>query len=509
MGTWLRNLLVLVVGFGSGVSACSQRQGAGPGTQAIVDAAVADSSAGGDVADSIEVADGGSDTAGADAGFDVPAQDVGDVFDPATMPSDVTWTTAAWASVCVPEGATVTTLGPIGAPPSTCKSHDCALCGPKDQCTCEGDGNTGCAWRPIAPLPFPLQEASHVWGDGKLFIWGGSIGFTEYPSPDPFQYYGHVQTAEIWDPKTNGWTVTAHAPVYGLESYPGVAYGQGKLYVGGSNVAYWQQPGMGFVGLPWGPTYADLATYDVAAETWTALPTAGSPGACGEFGGMAFIGGTLIVPGCAGYTAAKLGVGPPASFDPLTGKWTPLPQMPVVSYYPWQPDAVSGSDVGGLVYDKKGHVTGLMIFHATSWTWSLHPFPSTCINSEPGGARITAFADGFLVSHFGLTSVLYIWWKEAEAWEPVPVPQWLTVQDELQTAFDGNDFLMWERGGAAYDPIRRRWRRLAEFGQPSYRGDAVLATSGQRAQVIGGFDVGWQASTSSAFSLLVPSGGSK
>lgn len=447
----------------------------------------------------------------ASADIDTQTQDA-----PVPIAADATWAAPAWSSVCVPAGTTAMTVGPVAPPPNQCLPHDCAECGPVDQCTCDGDGNTPCAWKPIAPLPFPVQDADHAWGDGKLYLFGGRLGTgVGYPTKDPFKYYGILQTAEIWDPVTDTWKVTPHAPVYVDDDLATAAFGGGKLYVGGANVPAAKQYNT-YKSLPWGPDFADYAAYDPGTDSWTALPKQGSPGGCGGFAAMAFVGGKLIVAGCAGkfswppLTPAEFGVGPPAAFDPVTNAWEPLPAIPAgLLVIATSRALLSGADFGFLNRTVvKGVTTSidLVVFHGAAWSWSVHPGPP-CGDSEYPVMNQGGFDGGFIFVSQDVAPYAHIWWKASETWELVPMPKWFTPVQHVSPVWNGSEFLLWTGlktwHSAAYNPNTRTWRQMAEYGQPVTEGGMEVATHlGARGLSIGG-EFG-QSTVSYGAGILVP-----
>ena len=515
--TWL----VLVAAVGIAIGGCAERHSAAVGGQLKADAtAPIDAAVLSDSVDALNGPDASTETASSDAAVDATAADgaavpdTADVFDPAAVPMDVTWVAAAGPSVCLPNAGTVITQGPVHSFFGTCTPQACAACGPADKCTCAGDGGTPCAWTPIAPLPFPLQSALSVWGDGKLYIWGGRVGGSYKPNLNPLTDFGIVQTVQVWDPIGNKWSVTPHAPVYNGDDRPGIAYGDGHLYVMGTNVPAIKGGTDAFVELPWGPDYADIAAYDPATKQWTALPKAGSPGACGGFGRMVFLNGRLIVPGCEfWYLISAYKTGPGATYDSSTKLWTPLPPQPGSSHTPWQPEAVSGTEVAGFTTanDMTGDLATFLILDTSTWTWVVHPIPAPCTIGPGSGAGtgvLAGFEDGFLYSvqleNSQKGSYVFVWWRASQSWESVPVPTWLQTFVQRPAVWDGSKFVMWKGDGATYDPYTRVWRQMARMDAPSFRADGIDTVRGNRYLTIGGFDVATQFAAADGAGLLVP-----
>ena len=489
------------------LAACTSPLAARPDAGADLPADIADDAGLSDLADVWDVPDLPDlpDLPDIGADIDTQTQDAA-----VAIAADATWAAPAWPSACVPEGTTATTVGPVGPPPNQCSAHDCTECGPVDQCTCQGDGNTPCAWKAIAQLPFPLQDARHVWGDGRLYLFGGSVGAVMYPTADPFKSYGFVQTAEIWDPKTDTWHVTPHAPTYILTTGGSLAYGNGRLYVGGGNVAFEQTAG-NFKQLPWGPSYAEYAVYDPGSDSWSALPAKGSPGACGGLSPMAFINGKLIVPGCAGFLSDPAWkTGPPAAYDPVSSSWEALPKIPgaliVNAYFGAK---LSGPDLVFLNHKYEGNdLVGwnVVVFHGKSWSWTVHDGPPFCNGALTVPDATIGFGDGLLFFVGSPWPFAWIWWQASDKWELVPVPKWLAPGQHDVPVWNGNEFTIRagtpESPSAVFNPATKMWRQMASHGQPLSDGAEVATSVGARSLYIGGQYAG--ATLSHCTSILVP-----
>ena len=171
-----------------------------------------------------------------------------------------------------------------------------------------------CTWTHLASMNKPRQYASGDWLGDKFYVWGGNSALYAGTNPTtlPPKSDGIEATGEVYDPKTDTWTMLPQAPLY-----PGggpVIAGGGKLYVYGNG---------DFIGpTPWSTNPAFTAAFDPATSAWTALPATNSPG-FSHWPQVAWTGMELLVWG--GF-AQK---GPGGSYDPVTDKWTTFSGTPV------------------------------------------------------------------------------------------------------------------------------------------------------------------------------------
>ncbi len=181
-----------------------------------------------------------------------------------------------------------------------------------------------CTWTHLASMNKPRQYAGGAWLLDKFYVWGGysSLYPGNNPNTLPPKSDGMEATGEVYDPKTDKWTMLPQAPLYPA-SAPVVA-GGGRLYV--YNNSLFDGP------TPWTANPATVAAFDPATSTWSALPTADAPGKRG-WPKLVWTGsGLLVWDGAYLYPGV---MGPSGIYDPVTDKWTPLPAPPVLEIESW------------------------------------------------------------------------------------------------------------------------------------------------------------------------------
>jgi hypothetical protein len=125
------------------------------------------------------------------------------------------------------------------------------------------------AWTGLAPMPDPAYSALAVYGDGRLFVLGGTDGTVT------------LDNNRIYSVVSDTWTLAAPLPA-ALQQMSG-GYFSGKLYVIGGQTGS-------------NPNTAQPATweYDVAANTWTPrtpLPVALAGAGSAVMNGHVFVAG--------------------------------------------------------------------------------------------------------------------------------------------------------------------------------------------------------------------------
>ena len=155
------------------------------------------------------------------------------------------------------------------------------------------------AWTIGTPLPEPLHHANAAVHDGKLYVVGALRG------PN-FLATGKVHEL---DPATAAWTEKTPMPPGTERGSSAVGVIGTKIYVAG-----------GFRALD---AVADVSAYDVATDTWEALPALPAP-RDHLVGGV--VGGVLYAIG--GRSGGIEGIsGDVNAFDPEAGAWSPRAPM--------------------------------------------------------------------------------------------------------------------------------------------------------------------------------------
>jgi hypothetical protein len=171
-------------------------------------------------------------------------------------------------------------------------------------------------WQGVPQPPTVRQEVSYVQLGGKLYLAGGAVAH------------------EVFDPQTGKWSSAKDLPVK-LDHIQGVALGGKIYYIGG--LKSWPQP--------------HVSTVYVYDPTTNAFSEGGSMGARGRAaGGVAVHDGKI-------YYAGGLHDGSAVDwfdvYDPATGTWTPLEDMPR------ERDHFHGAVVDGRFYAIGGRDTGI------------------------------------------------------------------------------------------------------------------------------------------------------
>ncbi len=327
--------------------------------------------------------------------FDVPApqdskpdlpdalSDVADVAaDAPDAPSDAQDAAAAAdASDAAPDAAVACEIPTIVIPDDVTPP----LVADLPLCTC-------CTWTHLANMNKLRQQFTGDWLGDQFYVWGGYGILNPGQSANLYPPYtdGGEATGEIYDPKTDKWTMLPQAPLY--PSGGPVVAGGDRLYVYGGQDAV----GKPFSGpTPWAADPGFAAAFDPTTATWTALPTANSPGKH-QSPQVAWTGSELLV--WDGYWDG----GPAASYDPLANAWTPLPPAPVV-------EATSGCSVWtGTIWLipelDPGYVPDLGVAYApTTKTWTTfkrQPPPSPIyppkVPMQWSWTQCVPLADGFI-----------------------------------------------------------------------------------------------------------------
>lgn len=152
------------------------------------------------------------------------------------------------------------------------------------------------AWTPLAPAPEPRQEVTYAAIDGRVYLAAGNS-----------------LKQERYDPAADAWTEVAPLPGgFGGLDHVGAAAVDGKLiYAGG--LAKWEYPF---------PVSDEVAIYDPVANAFASGTDMPSPRAAG---GVVAWHGRLIYAGGLGPEGSVARVD---AYDPKTGEWTRLADMP-------------------------------------------------------------------------------------------------------------------------------------------------------------------------------------
>jgi N-acetylneuraminic acid mutarotase len=221
-------------------------------------------------------------------------------------------------------------------------------------------------WSTKAPLPTKRFEVGSVTLGNKIYVIAGESN-------------GEPATRLVteYDPATNRWRELT--PIPHVTSHPGVAAGNGKIYVLG-----------GFTGVPHIGAMDIAFEYDVAADKWRALPPLSSPRASV---GTAFVDGKLHA--ISGRGLDQVTVKTHEVYDPATGKWSKAAPLPTARDH-----------AGVLAVDGKIHVIGGRTAGYTDLV-KLHDVYDPKTDTWQSAAPLpTARSGGAIVYYHGL--ILYV-----------------------------------------------------------------------------------------------------
>lgn len=219
------------------------------------------------------------------------------------------------------------------------------------------------------------------------------------------------------------------------------------------------------------------ALYDLASDSWTALPTAGAPPTARVLATAVWTGSVMVVwgGGDAGNTA-DYNTG--SRFDPALGTWTAMttagaPTGRRASYGFW-----TGSRVLFFAGHDKGTnaLTGAYLYDPVNDKWT-----SASTNGQPG-ARLdptVGFSGTQLLVYGGDTGFnnsasTYVYDLASNAWDHVNDGP--TVRAGAFGAWDGTLLPAWSGNnngfrtdGKLYDPVGDKWTSMGTTSQPSAR----------------------------------------
>jgi N-acetylneuraminic acid mutarotase len=268
------------------------------------------------------------------------------------------------------------------------------------------------SWSMKASLPTKRFEVGAVTLGGKFYVLAGESNGEQATT---------LNTE--YDPVANRWRELA--PLPHATSHPGVAAGNGKIYVLG-----------GFTGVPHTGAMDIAFEYDVATDKWRALPALSSPRASV---GTAFVDGKLHA--ISGRGLDQVTVKTHEVYDPATEKWSKAAPIPTARDH-----------AGVIAVDGKIHVIGGRTAGYTDLV-ALHDVYDPKTDTWKSAAPLpTARSGGAIVYYHGL--ILYVGgeckhpkaggggegFTENEAYDP-KADKWMTLAPipEMRNGFGAGD----------------------------------------------------------------------
>jgi N-acetylneuraminic acid mutarotase len=254
--------------------------------------------------------------------------------------------TTTWSHVSGPTTATFTdpnalhttaTLTQAGTYVLRITAHDGELSASDDVTITVQEGVTVGTWATMPPSSKARQEVAYVQVGGKFYLAGGDV------------------LHEVFDPAIGSWTRIASLP-QDLDHIQGVTVGGQIYYVGG------------LLGWP-GPNVDTVYIYDPAADAFTmGTPMPRGRGA----GGVAVHDGKIYYAGGLSGSSAEtaVAVGWFDAYDPATGTWTQLPDMPTARDH-FHAAVVDGKfyAIGGRDRDINATTSVVEVFDFATGAW--------------------------------------------------------------------------------------------------------------------------------------------
>ncbi|MGI8916714.1 MAG: Kelch repeat-containing protein [Chloroflexota bacterium] len=335
-------------------------------------------------------------------------------------------------------------------------------------------------WAPLSSFgdPTPRARQSAVWTGTQMVIWGGE------------DRAGKVGSGAAYSPADDRW----HAlPLTGA---PSPRSGQSAVWTG-KEMLIWG--GEGNSGMP-----SDGAAYNPVIGRWRPLSSVGAPspraGQSTVWTGSAMLvwgGLTRIGPGKFGDVSDG------AAYDPATDTWSTLPTIGTpgprdAASAVWTGDALliwGGSNAGGPVRDGAA-------YHPESQTWTLL---STSGEPSARSNEVAIWTGSELLIWGGLGCASgncgdgAAYNPKRNTWRPLPLAGAPAPRFGATAVWTGDEALVWGGArsegvrslppgdGAAYDPTTNSWRPLPASGAPAPRllhtaiwtGTAMLMWGGQ------------------------------
>ena len=464
------------------LSACGGDPAAGSETDAaVVDVDLRDVVVPADVADVPTLADALADVS--DVPDAVDAADTLDTLDALDIKD------ASDMAVETPTDSTISCGWPGMTCPGECGEYPCGAC----------EAEQACGWLPMPPMSTPRTNAGGTWGDGKLYVWGGTAYYPGAPSdtsPTGKWWNGYLATGEYWDPKTNTWAMLPQAPLI-PRIVPTVEWTSKGLLVYGGRSSFGEIPDMS---VPWTTTPAIGAIWNPADGLWHPISDLGAPphtqwgqSKLSDHNAAYFHGDKLYVMSSSVYTP-HLGY----VYDVPTDTWKAMPLLPTDHAKMWLAD---GAWAGDELQVFDGNYLQALAYLPAEDTWvNIDPAPGEVVPIWPGATSIyQGFPQG--VATYGRpdvtqdTNTLWIRTALSGVWKSLGRPAWFASLLGSKLRWSDNGYFLFVRSDYDVQPLTSvtlyrlatgAWEQLTTLNAPKSRDSGVLVVHDQTLYLVGG-----------------------
>lgn len=336
-------------------------------------------------------------------------------------------------------------------------------------------------WRPIAPYPISLRDASSaVWTGSQLITYGGIAGAG-----------APVGGGAIYTPATNTW---ATLPTAGA---PSARWNHSAVWTG-SKMVIWGGGGPSSI-------LNDGAVYDLASNTWSPLA---SPGLAGRGVHRAvWTGSKMFLWGGSNFPTFY---GDGGLYDPTTNTWSPISTVGAPTARDGYSMAWTGSKVivwGGADTGSTSPTNGALYDPSTN-TWSPMssvgaPVGRNCLSS-PTNTTWTGTHMAVWGGYIGASSAVFcadggLYNPATDTWSMMSASPFSTGRTAHSLTWNGSEIVLFggrDSGGASfsdgafYNPTTNKWRVLPTTrGLSARRSHAAVWTgTGSQVIVVGGWN---------------------
>jgi N-acetylneuraminic acid mutarotase len=336
----------------------------------------------------------------------------------------------------------------------------------------------------VAPAASARREHTAVWTGSRMIVWGGYNGSS------------YLNTGAAYDPGTDSWTptTTVNAPSAG-QALTAVWTGSRMIVWGGYNGSSYLNTG---------------AAYDTAANTWTATNTTNVPSAR-NYHTAVWTGSRMIVWGGIGdWDGSDVYQNTGASYNPAANTWTATSTVNAPSRRMLHSAVWTGSRMivwGGA--DSSFRNTGAA-YDPTTDTWT----PTSTVNAPSARNSHTAVWTGSRMIVWGgwdgsnrlNTGAAYD--PTTDTWTPTSAVNAPSVRAFHTAVWTGARMIVWGGGpgdgsalntGAAYDLTSDTWTPTSTVNAPTARGVHTAVWTLSRMIVWGGYNGSSYLNTGAAY----------